>query len=115
MKEKILNWLIQAKNVTYVISKKIWHALCHAYGQTKAFFRLIKIYYRAWHINHVTPQTMGDKLRDIAAKIDAIEKYHDKYCDPEKVCRVDTYRAKRIYNKHKNNIKKELLLLLYNY
>ena len=115
MKEKILNWLIQAKDTTCVITKKIWHWLCYVYEQAIAFSRLIKIRYRVWHINQVAPQTMGDKLRDIANKIDAIEKYHDKYCDPNKVCRVDTYRPKRNYNKLKNNIKKELLLLLYNY
>ena len=78
-------------------------------------YHSLKVRKRAWFIKQVSDNTMGDKLRTLAAKIDAIEEYKDKYCNPDKVCRVDTYRPKRNYNKMKNNLKKELLVLLHGY
>ena len=58
---------------------------------------------------------MGDKLRTLAAKADAIDEYYNRHCNPDKIDRLKAHKNKKWYNKHKNNLKKELLLLNYNY
>lgn len=81
----------------------------------KEYWHNCKIRYRAWRVYYMVDKTMGDKLRTLAAKIDAVEEYKEKYCNPDVIGRMESYKCKRNYNKLKNNIKKELLLLLYNY
>jgi len=83
--------------------------------QVSNFFHNFRVLIRAWNIKQETNVSMGDKLRVIAAKIDAIEKYGNKYANPDKVGRMESYRGKRNYNKLKNDIKKELLILLHSY
>lgn len=76
---------------------------------------LLYVKHRACHIDRVTDKTIGDKLRTLAAKADAIEQYHNRYCNPDRVGRLDAQYNEKWYNKHKNNLKKEMLLLNYNY
>ena len=81
----------------------------------KRIVHKVKVIRRARKIHQNIDVTLGDKLRTIAAKIDAVEEYNRKYCNTDKVGTLDAHYSVRTYNKHKNNIKKELLALLYNY
>lgn len=81
----------------------------------KRIVHKVSVLRRARKINQTIDVTLGDKLRTIAAKIDAVEEYNRKYCNPDKVGTIDAHYSVRTYNKYKNNLKKELLVLLYNY
>lgn len=87
----------------------------NVYSHLKEYKRLSHIRYRAWRLNSNTDKTMGDKLRTLAAKADAIDEYYNRHCNPDKIDRLKAHKNKKWYNKHKNNLKKELLLLNYNY
>ena len=95
--------------------KLLWHTLRNTIAWLIHKYHALRVRYRAYHIKQVSDLTMGDKLRTLAGKFDAIDEYWDKYCNEEKVCRVDTYKPKRNFNKMKNDLKKELLILLHGY
>ncbi len=87
----------------------------NVYLRLKKYKHLSYIKYRAWRIDMNTDKTMGDKLRTLAAKADAIDEYYYKHCNENKIDRLTAHKNKKWYTKHKNNLKKELLLLNYNY
>ena len=75
----------------------------------------MQIKFRAWRIKTNTDTTMGDKLRTLAAKIDAIEQYNNKYANPDKVGRIDSYQGQKNYKYLKELIKEELQQLVDRY
>lgn len=104
----IMETLIKFFKKVKMYLKKIWRRI-------KEYHHFIVVRKRLIRIRMATDKTMGDKLRTIAAKIDAIEKYGDKYCNPDNAGRLDAHYNKKYYNKLKNEVKKELLILMYNY
>lgn len=86
-----------------------------AYVCVRREYHKICVYYRYHRIKVNTDVTTADKFRTLAAKMDALEDYYDKYCNPDKVGRLECRRPQRHYIKIKNQLKKEALMLLYNY
>ena len=84
-------------------------------GKIRTYFKNVFSHMKEYKLNNNTDKTIGDKLRTLAAKADAIEEYYEKYCNEEKIDRLKAHKNKKWYNKHKNNLKKELMLLNYNY
>ena len=96
-------------------AKKIWCFFCRAYLQIKELVVFIKKCKRARRIRPFLNQTLSEKLIFMADKIEAIENYRETYCDYRKVGRVEAHKCMMNYKKLKNDVKKEIIVLLYNY